>query len=49
MVAWEDLGLPLASRALVLLFHYLGIVLDEVGQPFAGEDLAPQIVDLEAK
>jgi hypothetical protein len=41
MVAREDLNLPLASRALVLLFHHLGIVLDDIRQPFAGEDRMP--------
>jgi hypothetical protein len=41
VVAGEDLDLALASRALVLLFHHLGIVLDDVGQPFAGEDRTP--------
>ena len=48
VVAREDLDLPLASCAYVPLFYHLRIVLNGVGQPVTGEDLAPQIVDLEA-
>jgi hypothetical protein len=48
MISWDYLHLPLASRALVFLLYHLGIVFDDVGQPLAGEDLAPQVVGLEA-
>jgi hypothetical protein len=48
MVPGKDLDLPLASRAFVLFLHHLGVVLDDVRQSLACEDLAPQVVRLEA-
>ena len=38
----------LASRLVVLRLHDLSVVLDDVGEPLAGEDLLPQVVGLEA-
>ena len=39
---------PLAPGLLVLRLNDLGVVLDDVGEPVAGENLLPQVVGLEA-
>ena len=39
---------PLASRLIVPRLHDLSVVLNDVGEPVAGEDLLPQVVGLEA-
>ena len=38
----------LAARLVFLFLHYLSVVLDDVGEAFAGDDLLPQVVGLEA-
>ncbi len=48
VVAGPYLLAPLAPRFLVLRHHDLGVVLDDVNEPFAGENLVPQVVGLEA-
>ena len=48
VVARKDLQRLLAAGALLLFLHDLGIVLKDVCQPFAGEDLAPEVIGLEA-
>ena len=47
VVAGPYLLAPLASRLVVLRLHDLSVVLDDVGEPGAGEDLLPQVVGLE--
>ena len=48
VVAGPYLLSPLASGLVVPRLHDLGVVLDDVGQPVAGEDLLPEVVGLEA-
>ena len=48
VVAGPYLLSPLASGLVVFRLHDLGVVLDDVGQPVAGQDLLPEVVGLEA-
>ncbi len=48
VVAGEDLLISLATGAIVLFLHHLGIVLQDVGQSFWREDILPQVVGLDA-
>ena len=47
VVARPDLGGALAPGPLVADLDDLGVVLEDVGQPIAGQDLLPQVVGLE--
>ena len=48
VVAREDLQRLFAAGAFILFLHDLGVVLKDVCQPCAGEDLAPEVVGLQA-
>ena len=48
VVARPYLLSPLASGLVVLGLDDLSVVLDDVGEPFASEDLLPQVIGLEA-
>ena len=48
MVARPDLGPPPPARLLVLRFHHLGVVLQDVGQALPAQHLPPQVVGLDA-
>lgn len=49
VVTRKDLLQHLAPCSLILFFDDLGVVLDDVGQSFTGEAIAPQIVSLDAR
>ena len=48
VVARPDLHLPLLARLLILGLDDLRVVLQDVGQPVAGEQARPEVVGLEA-
>ena len=48
MVTGENLHPLLPARLLVLLFHDLGIVLQNIGQAGRRQDALPQVVGLDA-
>ena len=48
VIAGPYLLSPLSARLVVPAFHDLGVVLDDVGQAVAGDDMLPEIIGLEA-
>jgi len=47
VIPGENLITFLLAGFLVFVFHHLGVVFDDVGQPLAGEDALPEVTSLE--
>jgi len=48
MVTGEDLHGFFLTGLIVLLFHYLRVVLQDIGKPFRCQDALPEVIGLQA-